>query len=79
MFKNIVLVVPNPMTPSTKKGFVEQQQQKNSLVKQRKNKALKNKLRTKKGLIPVELKNDKVFFLSLLRAKMVLCQVKVEC
>lgn len=50
------------MIPSTKKGFVEQKQQQNSLVKQRKNKALKNKLKTKKGLIPVELKNDKVFF-----------------
>lgn len=26
LFKNIVLVVPNPMIPSTKKGYVEQQQ-----------------------------------------------------
>lgn len=61
LFKNIVLVVPNPMIPSTEKGYVGQQQQ-HSLVKQRNNETLKNMLRKKKkGHIPMELKNTRFF------------------
>lgn len=61
LFKNIVLVVPNPMIPSTEKGYVGQQQQ-HSLVKQRNNETLKNMLRKKKKRsYPNGVKKYKIF------------------